>query len=86
MRSRTGRPLSGSSGGNTVIGVVAINARLTKEEAGKMAQMAQDGLARAIRPAHTMLDGDTISRSPPVPRPISAWWAPARRRCFRAPS
>jgi L-aminopeptidase/D-esterase-like protein len=40
--------------------VVATNARLTKEQAGKMAQMAQDGLARAIRPAHTMLDGDTI--------------------------
>ncbi len=45
---------------NTVIGVVATNARFTKSEATKMAQMAQDGLARAIRPAHTMLDGDTI--------------------------
>ncbi len=45
---------------NTVIGVVATNARLTKEETNKVAQMAQDGLARAIRPAHTMLDGDTI--------------------------
>lgn len=45
---------------NTVIGVVATNARFTKNEATKMAQMAQDGLARAIRPAHTMLDGDTI--------------------------
>jgi len=40
--------------------VVATNARLTKAEAKKMAQMAQDGLARAVRPAHTMLDGDTI--------------------------
>lgn len=45
---------------NTVIGVVATNARLTKPEATKMAQMAHDGLARVIRPAHTMLDGDTI--------------------------
>jgi len=45
---------------NTVIGVVATNAKFTKSEATKMAQMAQDGLARAIRPAHTMLDGDTI--------------------------
>ena len=45
---------------NTVIGVVATNAKFTKTEATKMAQMAQDGLARAIRPAHTMLDGDTI--------------------------
>lgn len=45
---------------NTVIGVVATNAALSKEEANKVAQMAHDGLARAIRPAHTMLDGDTI--------------------------
>ena len=45
---------------NTVIGAVATNAKLTKAEATKVAQMAQDGLARTIRPAHTMLDGDTI--------------------------
>lgn len=45
---------------NTVIGVVATNARLTKTEANKVAQMAHDGLARAVRPAHTMYDGDTI--------------------------
>ena len=45
---------------NTVIGVVATNALLTKVEATKVAQMAHDGLARTIRPAHTMLDGDTI--------------------------
>lgn len=45
---------------NTVIGVVATNARLTKAQATKVAQMAQDGLARAVRPAHTMFDGDTI--------------------------
>lgn len=45
---------------NTVIGVVATNASLTQSEATRVAQMAQDGLARAIRPAHTMLDGDTI--------------------------
>jgi len=45
---------------NTVIGVVATNAALTKVEATKVAQMAHDGLARSIRPAHTMLDGDTI--------------------------
>lgn len=49
-----------SSRQNTVIGLVATNARLNKEQANKMAQMAQDGLARTIRPAHTMLDGDTI--------------------------
>ena len=45
---------------NTVIGVIATNAKLTQAEATKVAQMAQDGLARTIRPAHTMLDGDTI--------------------------
>ena len=45
---------------NTVIGVVATNAKLTKAQATKVAQMAHDGLARTIRPAHTMLDGDTI--------------------------
>ncbi len=45
---------------NTVIGAVATNARLTKAQATKVAQMAHDGLARTIRPAHTMLDGDTL--------------------------
>jgi L-aminopeptidase/D-esterase-like protein len=53
-RVQTGGP------GNTVIGVVATSALLTKDEANKVAQMAQDGLARAVRPAHTMMDGDTI--------------------------
>ena len=52
--------LTFARGENTVIGVVATNAQLTKEGANKVAQMAQDGLARAVRPAHTMLDGDTI--------------------------
>lgn len=45
---------------NSTIGVVATNARLDKSAATKMAQMAHDGLARAIRPVHTMSDGDTI--------------------------
>ena len=40
--------------------MVATNALLTKEGANKVAQMAHDGLARTVRPAHTMLDGDTI--------------------------
>lgn len=61
MKTFAGRAiLSLASRANTVIGVVAVNARLTKAEAGKVAQMAQDGLARTVRPAHTMLDGDTI--------------------------
>lgn len=45
---------------NTVIGVVATNAKLSKAQVTKVAQMAHDGLARTVRPAHTMLDGDTI--------------------------
>ncbi|MDR3603807.1 MAG: P1 family peptidase [Syntrophaceae bacterium] len=45
---------------NTTIGVIATDAALTKAQAQKVAQMAHDGLARAIRPAHTMFDGDTI--------------------------
>jgi L-aminopeptidase/D-esterase-like protein len=47
-------------GTNTTIGVVATNANLNKEQANFVAQMAQDGLARSIVPAHTLYDGDTI--------------------------
>jgi L-aminopeptidase/D-esterase-like protein len=53
--SRDGRSLE-----NTTIGLVATNARLTKVQAQKMAQMAHDGFARAISPVHTPGDGDTI--------------------------
>jgi L-aminopeptidase/D-esterase-like protein len=61
IQTFTGRTiLRVATGGNTVIGVVATNARFDKAQATKMAQMAHDGLARAVRPAHTMLDGDTI--------------------------
>ena len=59
LRGLTGK-LALRVAGATVIGVVATNARLNKDQANKVAQMAQDGLARAIRPAHTMFDGDTI--------------------------
>jgi len=45
---------------NTVIGVVATDASLDKEQVNKVAQMAHDGLARAVYPAHTMFDGDAI--------------------------
>lgn len=48
------------SGTNTTIGVVATNAALTQAEATKVAQMAQDGLARTLYPAHTPGDGDTV--------------------------
>lgn len=49
-----------TSGANTTIGVVTTNATLTQAEATKVAQMAQDGLARAIYPSHTPGDGDTV--------------------------
>ncbi len=47
-------------GTNTTIGVVATNAKLTKDEATKVAQMAHDGYGRGINPTHTPFDGDTI--------------------------
>jgi L-aminopeptidase/D-esterase-like protein len=46
--------------GNTTIAVVATSASLSKEETNKIAQMAHNGLALTIRPAHTMFDGDTV--------------------------
>jgi L-aminopeptidase/D-esterase-like protein len=45
---------------NTTLGVVATNASLTKEQVNKLAQMAQDGIARSINPCHTMFDGDAV--------------------------
>lgn len=61
MLLRTGtlmaRPRSGE---NTTIGLVATNAKLTKSEASRLALMADDGFAMAIRPSHTMGDGDTV--------------------------
>ena len=45
---------------NTTIGVVATNASLTKPQANKLASVAHDGLAMAVRPAHLMSDGDTM--------------------------
>ena len=47
-------------GTNTTIGVVATNATLTSAEVNRVAEMAHDGMARAIRPSHTMFDGDTL--------------------------
>jgi len=61
MRTFLGRTvLSFATRTNTLLGVVAVNASLTKPEMTKVAQMAQDGVARSTRPAHTMLDGDTV--------------------------
>lgn len=61
MKGLVGRTVFGAaSRGNTVIGVVATNARFNKEQATKVARMAMNGLAVTLRPANTMLDGDTI--------------------------
>ena len=51
------RPLPGT---NTTIGVVATNAQLSKAQAQRLATSAHDGLARSIRPVHTVFDGDTL--------------------------
>ena len=63
----TGRPVAAASGTprsgfgqNTTIGVVAVNAALERWQLRKIAEMSHDGLARAVRPAHGMHDGDTI--------------------------
>ncbi len=46
--------------GNTTLAVVATNALLSKNEVTRVAQLAQDGLARTIRPVHTGIDGDVV--------------------------
>jgi L-aminopeptidase/D-esterase-like protein len=58
LRSGTDRPVA--AGANTTIGIVATNGALTKAQATRVAMMAHDGYARAIIPAHTPVDGDTI--------------------------
>ena len=59
VRSGTPRAIR-SGGGNSTIGVVATNARLTKAQAAYLAQLTDDGYARAIWPIHTLVDGDTV--------------------------
>jgi L-aminopeptidase/D-esterase-like protein len=54
------RAAAPAAGRNTTIGVVATNARLDKAQVSRMALMADDGLARAIAPSHTLGDGDTV--------------------------
>lgn len=58
------------SGGNTTIGCIATNADLTPAEARRVAIMAQDGLARAIRPIHTPFDGDVLFVLATATRPL----------------
>ncbi|MBV7315410.1 P1 family peptidase [Shewanella sp. NIFS-20-20] len=50
----------GFAGANTTIGAIVTNAKLTKAQALKIAQMGHDGFARAIRPVHSLYDGDTL--------------------------
>lgn len=57
LKGNIGAPLSSD---NTTLAVVATNARFTKEEINKIAAMAQNGIARAVRPAHTLYDGDIV--------------------------
>src|SRR5438045_9798746 len=54
------QPTAPRPGENTTIGVVATNAKLTKAQASRVALMADDGLARALFPSHTLGDGDTV--------------------------
>ena len=49
-----------TAGGNTTIGVLATNATLSKDQVNKLAERGQDGIALAVRPSHTMGDGDTV--------------------------
>jgi L-aminopeptidase/D-esterase-like protein len=55
---------------NTVLVVVATNAALTKEQANRLATVCHDGLARAVRPAHTPSDGDVIFTLATGQRPL----------------
>jgi len=56
---------------NTTIGVVAVDADLSKAECRRLAVAAQDGLARAVRPAHSMFDGDTVFAVATRARPLA---------------
>ncbi len=70
-------------GENTTLGIVATNARLSRPEATKVAEMAQDGLARTVSPVHTSLDGDAVfaasvggqARVVMAPDVVGAWAA-----------
>jgi L-aminopeptidase/D-esterase-like protein len=58
LRANREQQIGGRS--NTVIGAVATNAKLSKAQAQRVSQMAHDGIARAVKPAHTLYDGDTL--------------------------
>jgi L-aminopeptidase/D-esterase-like protein len=67
-------------GESTTLGIVATNARLSKPQVSKVAQMAHDGLARAVYPVHTSVDGDvvfaaSVGRVEAAPDVVGAWGA-----------
>jgi L-aminopeptidase/D-esterase-like protein len=68
----------GTAGANTTIAVVATDAALDKSQCRRLAIMAQDGLAQAIRPAHTPFDGDTVFALSMAPDGPAAAADPAR--------
>ncbi|HUI97321.1 MAG TPA: P1 family peptidase [Xanthobacteraceae bacterium] len=61
----------GTARANTTLVVVATDARLTKPQAKRLAVMAQDGLAHAIHPAHTPIDGDLVFAAATGARPLA---------------
>jgi L-aminopeptidase/D-esterase-like protein len=60
LKQGYGLELPAESHTNTTIGVIATNAKLDRVQVTKVAQMAHDGMARAINPVHTLWDGDTL--------------------------
>lgn len=83
---------SGAAGQNTTIGVVATDAALTPAQAKRVAIMATDGMARALRPVHTPFDGDLLfvlstgaaGATPPAPEELSRIGAMAADTVARA--
>lgn len=67
----TGTKLDPRAGENTTLAVIATDAALTRVQARRLAIMAQDGLARAIRPAHTPFDGDIVFALSTGARPLA---------------
>ena len=73
-------------GESTTLGIVATNARLSKPQVSKVAQMGHDGLARAVYPVHTTVDGDVVfaastGRVEAAPDVVGAWGARVEARC-----
>jgi L-aminopeptidase/D-esterase-like protein len=60
VRAAAQRPAPSAPSLNTTLGVVVTDAALTKAECKRLAIVAHDGLARAVRPAHSLFDGDTV--------------------------